>query len=230
MDHQHWPFRPANPERIVGRERSTDLPVHRHQKLFRPIIRTHLHLGARREHDGAHRERMRRDGSDDDGLHSRYYHGAARRETVGRGTRGSGDDETIRGVLAAAWGKDASTSVGRRMTLYRDPEITFGRDKVGGIRISRLSHIDKRLTLALTVPRGKRPPFVVEPLQEPAKPPPVTPEAVAEFERDIANATTPAELDTIAADLKTWDLGSYQTRLQDTWRERRAAIKKDDDR
>ena len=79
--------------------------------------------------------------------------------------------KSMRRVMVAAWGSDASAYAGRRLTLYRDPEITFGRDKVGGIRISHMSHIDKRLTIALTVTRGKRAPYHVEPLKEQAPTP-----------------------------------------------------------
>ncbi|WP_051637729.1 hypothetical protein [Rhodococcus sp. UNC363MFTsu5.1] len=74
--------------------------------------------------------------------------------------------KTVRRILVAAWGAEASAYVGRRMTLYRDASVRFGGQEVGGIRISHLSHIDKRLTLALTVTRGKRAPYVVEPLPE----------------------------------------------------------------
>lgn len=72
--------------------------------------------------------------------------------------------KTMRRVLVAAWGADAKAYVGRRLMIYRDPEITFGRDKVGGIRISAMSHIDSRFSLALTVTRGRRAPFLVDPL------------------------------------------------------------------
>lgn len=75
--------------------------------------------------------------------------------------------KTMRRVLVAAWGPDAAAYVGRRMTIYRDPAVKFGGMDVGGIRISHLSHIDKRITVALTVTRGKRAPNVVEPLPEP---------------------------------------------------------------
>lgn len=68
-------------------------------------------------------------------------------------------------VLIAAWGKEASAYTGRKLLLYRDPEIRFGKDQVGGIRISAMSHIDSPLTLALTVTRGSRAPFTVEPLK-----------------------------------------------------------------
>lgn len=74
--------------------------------------------------------------------------------------------KSMRRVMVMAWGKDASTYAGKRLRLYRDPEIMFGRDKVGGIRIEAMSHIDKPLTVALTVTRGKRAPYVVQPLAE----------------------------------------------------------------
>ena len=62
----------------------------------------------------------------------------------------------MRRVLVAAWGKEADVYAGRRLTLYRDPDVTFGRDKVGGIKIAAMSHIDKPIALALTATRGKR--------------------------------------------------------------------------
>lgn len=78
--------------------------------------------------------------------------------------------KSMRRILVSAWGAEASEYIGRRITLFRNPEITFGRDKVGGIEISHLSHIEKPLTVALTATRGKRKNFTVEPLKvEPAR-------------------------------------------------------------
>lgn len=74
--------------------------------------------------------------------------------------------KSMRRVLVACWGPDASVYVGRRITLYGDPTIRFGKDVVGGIRIGALSHLEKPVTVSLTVSRGKRAPFVVEPLLE----------------------------------------------------------------
>lgn len=75
--------------------------------------------------------------------------------------------KSMRRVLVAAWGPDASVYAGRKLTLYGDPTIRFGKEAVGGIRISHLSHIPETLTIALTVTRGKRAPFIVEPLPTP---------------------------------------------------------------
>lgn len=73
--------------------------------------------------------------------------------------------KSMRRVLVAAWGPEASVYAGRRMTLYGDPSVRFGGQEVGGIRISHLSHIPDSLSVHLTVTRGKRSPYVVEPLQ-----------------------------------------------------------------
>ena len=52
-------------------------------------------------------------------------------------------------VLAALWGTDGKAWVGRSVTLYNDPEVTFGKDRVGGIRISHMSHIDGPKTVMI---------------------------------------------------------------------------------
>ena len=81
--------------------------------------------------------------------------------------------KSMRRVLVAAWGTDAAAYIGRRLTLYRDPDITFGREKVGGIRISAMSGIDKPLTVPLTVSRGKKARVTVQPLADAPQPPSV---------------------------------------------------------
>lgn len=73
-------------------------------------------------------------------------------------------------VLVMAWGRESSAYVGRRLTLYRDPAVTFGPDAVGGIRVSHMSDLKdgKRFSLALTTKRGSRKPYIVEPLSDDA--------------------------------------------------------------
>jgi hypothetical protein len=94
--------------------------------------------------------------------------------------------KTVRRIMVAAWGPDASTYAGRRMTLYRDPAVRFGGQDVGGIRVSHLSHIKKPLTIALTVSKGKRAPHVVQPLAADAPAPAAGPALVsAEVLEDI---------------------------------------------
>lgn len=80
-------------------------------------------------------------------------------------------NKSMRRVLVAAWGKDASQYVGRYMTLYGDPNVKWGGKTVGGIKISHLSHIEKPFDVNLTVTRGKREKHTVQPLQAPQQPP-----------------------------------------------------------
>ena len=85
----------------------------------------------------------------------------------------------MRRVLAACWGADASTWVGRRVELFMDPEVTFGKEKPGGTRIARLSHIDGPQKVPLLVSRGKSAIFTVEPLADAPAPVDPTPEQIA---------------------------------------------------
>lgn len=102
-------------------------------------------------------------------------------EFPGRAYRPS---KSMRRVLVSVWGKEASEYAGRRLTLYRDAEVTFGRDKVGGVKIAAMSHLDKRVSLMLTASRGKRAPHVVEPLTDDAPTEPTAEEVAASTDAD----------------------------------------------
>ncbi|MFW0778595.1 MAG: hypothetical protein ACN2B6_12840, partial [Rickettsiales bacterium] len=67
-------------------------------------------------------------------------------------------------VMITAWGDNGADWVGKSMTLYCDPEVMFGGVKVGGIRISHVSHIESAIGMSLTATRGKRKPYRVDPL------------------------------------------------------------------
>lgn len=73
---------------------------------------------------------------------------------------------SMRKILAFAWGTDAIQWVGRSITLYNDPEVMFGGKKVGGIRISHLSHIKGDITASITVTRGKKREMTIKKLQQ----------------------------------------------------------------
>lgn len=76
----------------------------------------------------------------------------------------------MRRVLAAGWGVDASKWAGRSVTLFFDPNVTFGKDTPGGTRIAAMSDLKggKRLSVPLLISRGKSAIFTVEPLTESA--------------------------------------------------------------
>ena len=72
---------------------------------------------------------------------------------------------TMRRLLISLWGSDGNQYIGRSLTLYRDPETLWGGLKVGGIRVSHASHIEKQITIALTATRGNKKPITVKKLE-----------------------------------------------------------------
>ena len=96
--------------------------------------------------------------------------------------------KTVRRILAAAWGTDASQWTGHRAELFTDPKVTFGKSEVGGIRVSRMSHIDKPLSLALTATRGKKQTHRIEPLPDSTPAAEVQPDWAAEVAKAEGNA------------------------------------------
>jgi hypothetical protein len=96
--------------------------------------------------------------------------------------------KSMRRVMVTIWGKDAAQYVGRSMTIYRDPEVTWGGMKVGGIRISHMSHLDKPEVMALTATQKQRKPYRVDPLKaEPAQGNAPSPDAALITAKDHAN-------------------------------------------
>jgi hypothetical protein len=102
--------------------------------------------------------------------------------------------KSMRRVLVAAWGQDSSVYIGRKLTLFNDPTVKWAGQEVGGIRISAMSGIDKPMTVALTVTRGKSAPFTFQPYHGDAADP------VQDALDDIEKATS------IPALKAAWDL------------------------
>ena len=73
-------------------------------------------------------------------------------------------------IMVKAWGPDASKYVGRSMTLYCDPDVKWAGVKVGGIRISAMSHIDAPIVMALAESKAVRKVVTVEPLKQDDEP------------------------------------------------------------
>lgn len=70
-------------------------------------------------------------------------------------------------VLSMMWGSDPNKWTGRKMTLFRDDSVSFGGERVGGIRISHMSDLGaKRKEVALTTTRGKKGLFAVQFLED----------------------------------------------------------------
>lgn len=80
--------------------------------------------------------------------------------------------KSMRRVLVGIWGPDASAYVGRRLVLFCDPEVRFGGQAVGGVRISHMSDLPKKKSIPLLVSRGKSAMWAVEPMSDDMQPAP----------------------------------------------------------
>lgn len=78
--------------------------------------------------------------------------------------------KTMRKVLVYCWTDQASNWIGKRMTLYADPNVKWAGVAVGGIRISHLSGIDAPISLMLSETRGKRKAYTIQTIAEKGKP------------------------------------------------------------
>ena len=103
-------------------------------------------------------------------------------------------------LLAIAWGEDDTDWPGRRVQLSADPTVTYGGKAVGGICVTALSHLPQRFTAKLSVARGKKKDFPVEPLPDAPAPPPIPDDVTTlaqyqDYYRHRAqNGATPEEL------------------------------------
>lgn len=101
-------------------------------------------------------------------------------------------------VLVHAWGPDAKLYAGRSVELYLDPTVKWGGMAVGGVRISRMSHIERDLVMALTATKGKKAMVTVKPLvieqEQPAAPPKVRQTAEEWAEAHIATVADATSL------------------------------------
>jgi hypothetical protein len=136
--------------------------------------------------------------------------------------------KSMRRVLVAAWGDRGADWVGRSMTVYNDPEVGFGGVKVGGIRISHVSHIDQPLSVLLTTTRSKRKPYSVKPLRaevravKPQERPPLdlapaTPTEAA-FDALLAKFRSATTTDELADVANAEDMDQYTDRQRETAR------------
>lgn len=71
--------------------------------------------------------------------------------------------KTMRRVLIAVFGDQPSAWIGKRMTLFTDPDVKYAGVKVGGIRISHLS-LDEPKTFLITQTRGKKSEVTIYPV------------------------------------------------------------------
>jgi hypothetical protein len=133
--------------------------------------------------------------------------------------------KTVLRVLITAWGKEGDDYVGRRMTLYRDDEVKWAGQEVGGIRVSALSHINKPIKLALTETRGKKKNHTVQPLPDAPAPAQAKAPTVDELIDAAQTADSDDELNRIARKAVAALAGSDLDAVKGVVTARRAELK-----
>lgn len=131
--------------------------------------------------------------------------------------------KSMRRVLVQAWDKKSTNwPKGAAMTLYRDPTVTFGKDAVGGIRISHLSHLgQEEMEFPLMVTKGQRRPFKVKLLRQETQqqdPPALT---LEDARKAVENAPTLPALETA---WRSRAMAPFREQLQSQMEERKAAL------
>jgi hypothetical protein len=101
--------------------------------------------------------------------------------------------KTCRRVLIAVWSDDARKWVGQRLTLFSDPDVMYAGVRVGGIRISHMSGLDKPKTFLITQSRGKRSEVTIKPLDV------LTPEDAEQIESAKADIAAAESLEALKA-------------------------------
>lgn len=73
--------------------------------------------------------------------------------------------KSMRRVMVRVWGDDPAKYIDRSMTLFGDQDVIFAGKKVGGIRISHMSHMDAEINVPLSASKTKRVLYRVSPLK-----------------------------------------------------------------
>lgn len=115
--------------------------------------------------------------------------------------------KSMRRVLLSLFSSDPKEWIGKQLRLFCNADIKFGGLRVGGIQISHAS-IEAKVVLLLTIARGKRIEFVIEPMPIVAKVDPTILERYGKALAAVKGAKTIEALDKIQAriDADLYDL------------------------
>jgi len=112
--------------------------------------------------------------------------------------------KTMLRLMMAVWGKYAADHIGKSLTVYRDPDVTFGVLATGGVRISHMSHMDADTNVIVAIKKGKKGAITVKPLIAEVRQMP-TEDPAAKWARGfiakVEQAQTADDLDAVLAQL-----------------------------
>jgi len=110
---------------------------------------------------------------------------------------------TMRRLLISCMGKDGDKYIGNSLQLYRNPEITWGKEQCGGIEFSHCTGIDGDISVVLQTGRNKRKRFTVKVLN--VEPETIDP-AIEEWKLKFSIAETKIDIDKLINELKETEL------------------------
>lgn len=70
----------------------------------------------------------------------------------------------VRRLLVHAWGVDANRYIGRSLTLFCDPSVTWAGKEEGGIRVSHMSDIEGEFVFSMRTSRTTTKQYRIKPL------------------------------------------------------------------
>ena len=133
--------------------------------------------------------------------------------------------KSMRRVLIATWSDDPAAWIGQQMTLFCDPTVLWAGVKVGGIRISHLSGLEKPKTFLLTKTRGTKAEVTILPIQtEPAKPPTEEEQKLIAAYTDDINQATDLEALTDYGKILAEKPQSIRDALRETYKQRKEEL------
>lgn len=80
----------------------------------------------------------------------------------------------VRRLLVHAWGLDANKYIGRSLTLFCDPSVTWAGKEEGGLRVSHMSNIEGEFVFSMRTSRASTKPYKIKPLAEQRREDPAT--------------------------------------------------------
>ena len=106
--------------------------------------------------------------------------------------------KTCRRILIGVYGDRPSDWIGHRLTLWRNPEVIYSGLKMGGVRVSHMTGIERDTSFTVTVSRGKKEQVIISPIVELKDSP-----SVYAYRKRIQEAETVVALKAVGFLLKT---------------------------
>ena len=130
---------------------------------------------------------------------------------------------SMRRVIAKLWGLETNSWVGRRLTLFCDPDVRWAGERAGGIRISNMDGIKAKAQIPLRESQHRVVTYTIEPLEaQQSKNNSANIDAIA---KSMNACTDMAALEGIAKTIRDFNLQAQEKEtLAAAYRQKRSAL------